>query len=54
MSLPLIVLVIFALAAAGFILGRARAMASAGGDIRLLHSLPGYYGWNVALAAMIP
>lgn len=54
MSLPLIVLVILALAAAGFVLGRGRAMASAGGDIRLLHSLPGYYGWNVALAAMIP
>ncbi|WP_306027217.1 phosphate ABC transporter permease subunit PstC [Stappia sp. MMSF_3263] len=54
MSLPMIVLVVLALAAVGFLLGRSKALASANGDPRLLHSLPGYYGWNVALAVMLP
>ena len=34
-----------ALAACAYGLGRARALATAGGDIRALHSLPGHYGW---------
>lgn len=38
----------------GYILGRARAIAGAGGDIRVLHSLPSYYGTNVFLAATVP
>ncbi len=29
-------------------------MASAGGDFRLLHSLPNYYGVNAALTAIVP
>ncbi|MFD1342530.1 phosphate ABC transporter permease subunit PstC [Litorisediminicola beolgyonensis] len=45
---------ILALAALGFALGRSRALASVGGDRRQLHSLPGYYGWNVALKAATP
>ncbi len=49
-----LVLIILALATAGFILGRARALKSAGGDRRNLHSLPTYYGANVAMWAVVP
>ena len=38
----------------GFFLGRARAMTSAGGDMRCLHSLPSYYGYNSALFLAVP
>ena len=38
----------------GYFLGRARAMASAGGDMRILHSLPSYYGYNSALFLAVP
>ncbi|MBL4628006.1 MAG: phosphate ABC transporter permease subunit PstC [Roseicyclus sp.] len=38
----------------GFFLGRQRAIASAGGDARILHSLPVYYGTNVALLTVVP
>jgi len=48
----LIVLVV--LAGISFYLGRSRAMQSAGGDMRQLHSLPNFYGWNVALASLVP
>lgn len=43
-----------ALSVCAYGLGRARALATAGGDIRKLHSLPGHYGWaavQVTLAA---
>jgi len=49
-----LVLIILALASAGYVLGRKRALASAGGDARNLHSLPGYYGANVAMWATVP
>ncbi|KIT16197.1 phosphate ABC transporter permease subunit PstC [Jannaschia aquimarina] len=54
--MPLIWLLaaIAVLAAAGMVLGRRRALASAGGDHRVLHSLPSYYGTNVALFAAAP
>lgn len=42
------------LSAVGFALGRRRAMVSAGGEIRNLHSLPAYYGYNVALSVLLP
>ncbi len=35
-------------------LGRGRALASAGGDARALHSRPHYYGVNVALMVILP
>ncbi|MEH6772497.1 MAG: phosphate ABC transporter permease subunit PstC, partial [Cereibacter changlensis] len=54
MSIGILVLVILALAAAGFFLGRNRALAAAGGDPRKLHSLPAYYGRTVALFASVP
>ena len=49
-----LVVLLFALAAVGFVLGRSRALATAGGDARALHSLPIYYGLNVALSALVP
>ncbi len=54
MSASMLLLIVLALAAIGFILGRARALSSAGGDSRHLHSLPSYYGWNVALWTLVP
>ncbi|SEK98162.1 phosphate ABC transporter permease subunit PstC [Pacificibacter marinus] len=45
---------VLVLGLAGFILGRARVMKDADGDIRKLHSLPNYYGSNVMLSAIIP
>lgn len=46
--------IIVALAAVGFILGRNRALSLVQGDQRLLHSLPNYYGTNVAMLAFVP
>jgi phosphate transport system permease protein len=54
MPLLWIVLAVIALGAAGYLLGRQRALASAGGDARILHSLPNYYGLNVFLTAVVP
>ncbi len=54
MSAFSILIILFALAAIGYILGRGRAMKSAGGSIRALHSLPHYYGWNVVLFTLVP
>ncbi|MEL6799260.1 MAG: phosphate ABC transporter permease subunit PstC [Pseudomonadota bacterium] len=49
-----LVVIVLVLAAVGYVLGRRRALASAGGDARILHSLPSYYGTNVSLATIIP
>ena len=49
-----LVLIILGIAAVGYVLGRSRALASAGGDSRRLHSLPGYYGANAALKSIVP
>ena len=49
-----VVAVIFVVSVVGFFAGRARALQSAGGDARRLHSLPIYYGSNVALWAIVP
>ena len=54
MPFPWIVAIVLVLAAAGFVLGRGRAMRSAHGDMRRLHSLPAYYGWNVFLFTAVP
>jgi len=54
MSLPYILVALLILAIAGYIVGRGKALSSAGGDSRLLHSLPGYYGWNVVVSTLIP
>ncbi|WP_187430731.1 hypothetical protein ROLI_020700 [Roseobacter fucihabitans] len=57
MSLSLtgyVILIVLALTIAGFFAARSRAKTSAGGDIRLLHSLPNYYGYNAAMFTAVP
>lgn len=45
---------VLAISAIGFVLGRKRAMSSAGGDINQLHSLPIYYGSNAFMKCIVP
>ena len=54
MSLTVIALVLIALGTLGYVSARARALASAGGDSRALHSLPRYYGAHAAMLALVP
>ena len=54
MSAVTLLILIAVLALAGFVGARARAMASAGGDPRALHSLPSYYGWYAVVLATLP
>ncbi|MGI3184078.1 phosphate ABC transporter permease subunit PstC [Nioella aestuarii] len=54
MPLIWIILAVLALGSVGYVLGRWRAVSSAGGDIRVLHSLPNYYGMNVFLTSVVP
>lgn len=51
-----LVLILAGMAIGAFHLGRGRALASVGGPggMRRLHSLPGYYGYYVALWALLP
>jgi phosphate transport system permease protein len=45
---------ILVLAAAAFVICRARALALGGGRPGALHSLPGYYGWHGAIMVILP
>ena len=54
MSLMLTVILVLALCVIGYVMGTRRAMSSANGDQRFLHSLKGYYGQNVALSVLVP
>ncbi|MBO9449677.1 phosphate ABC transporter permease subunit PstC [Tropicibacter sp. R16_0] len=54
MNAGLVLLVVVALAAIGYVIGRSRAISTAGGDARGLHSLPGYYGQTVFLFTAVP
>ena len=54
MSVLMILAAIAVLSVAAYLLARQRAMASSGGNPRLLHSLPLYYGWYGALSVLIP
>ncbi len=54
MSVFTILCVIAFLAVVGFVVSRQRAIASAAGNIRALHSLPLYYGWNGAVMVLVP
>ena len=54
MPISWLVLIVLGLAVVGYVLGRNRAIASAGGDARVMHSLPNYYGTNVALLVITP
>jgi phosphate transport system permease protein len=54
MSVLLLIVVILVLAGAAYFLSRQRATASVQGDLRKLHSLPGYYGWHGAIMVLVP
>jgi len=54
MPLFWLVLIVLAVAFIGYVLGRSRALAGVGGIPGKLHSLPSYYGSNVAMKAMVP
>lgn len=54
MPLSWLFLIIIAIAVIGFFLGRSRALQSVGGKQQDLHSLPSYYGYNVALKIIVP
>jgi phosphate transport system permease protein len=50
----IVLIAILLLSCVGYAFGRARSIRAAGGRIRDLHSLPGYYGFYVALWCGIP
>ena len=54
MSIGLLSLILLALAAIGYFVGRARAVSQVDGDIRKLHSLPPFYGRITALLTAVP
>ncbi|PID36934.1 MAG: phosphate ABC transporter permease subunit PstC [Rhodobacterales bacterium] len=47
-------LIVLGIAAGSYLFARQRALASAGGDSRQMHSLPGFYGSNGAIKAAVP
>jgi len=54
MNVVTTILLVIAIAVVGFVIGRLRATTSVAGDIHKLHSLPNYYGFNVAFTALVP
>ncbi|MBE2277837.1 MAG: phosphate ABC transporter permease subunit PstC [Rhodobacteraceae bacterium] len=54
MPVHILCLILLAIGLAGYFLGRRRALQVAGGNAKLLHSLPAYHGWHVALMATVP
>ena len=54
MSFYLVLIALVIMTAAGFYLGRSRALVSVGGNAHQLHSRPYYYGYFVALWCGIP
>ncbi len=53
MSGGLLFLILCAVAAVGFVMGRRKAVSVSGGSNRVMHSLLPYHGWNVALASFL-
>ncbi len=54
MSISLLFAVLLVLTIVGYMLGRRRALASAGGRGSNLHSLPTFYGWHVVVWCGLP
>ena len=54
LGLPYLLAAVLGLSVLGFFVGRARALAGVGGQIRDLHSLPAHYGAYVALWCGLP
>lgn len=53
MPISILLVVLLAIAAAGYFVGKNRAVSAAGDDQSGLHSLIGFHGWNVALASFL-
>ena len=49
-----VLLLVLLLAGTGFFIGRSRAASVSGHDVRNLHSVPGYHGFNVLLFTAVP
>ncbi len=54
MSLTWLLIGLGILASIGYVVARGKALASANGNTKELHSLPGYYGINMAMATLVP
>ena len=54
MSLTALIFILLVLSSLAFYVGRKKALAAAGSNLRRLHSLPHYYGYYVALWAGVP
>ena len=54
MDLLLLMVLLLAVSASAYALGKRRALKVAGGNVRRLHSLPGHYGSYVVLWCLIP
>ncbi|MEO0486355.1 MAG: phosphate ABC transporter permease subunit PstC [Pseudomonadota bacterium] len=54
MSVAWLLTFLIAMSVLGFFVIRARALASADGDSRNLHSLPNYFGYNAMLLVIVP
>ena len=54
MSLSVQLLLVLALAIAGYLAAKRRAVSVSGGDVRRMAALPGQYGLNAALSTLVP
>jgi phosphate transport system permease protein len=54
MQLSILIAVLLVLTYLGFVVGRQRAYAVSGRDIRALHSLPSYYGYYIVVWCGVP
>ena len=54
MNVLLLLVLLLALSSSGYALGKRRALAVAGGNVRSLHSLPSYYGYYVVVWCALP
>ena len=54
MPIVWLIILVLAIGSVGFVLGRQKALSTAGGDSRNLHSLPVYYGSNVFMKSIVP
>ncbi|MGH8602390.1 MAG: phosphate ABC transporter permease subunit PstC [Gammaproteobacteria bacterium] len=54
MQISTILAALLVLASISYLAGRRRSLTTAGGKIRLLHSLPGYYGFYAAIWCGVP
>ena len=54
MTVSILIIALLVIGLAGYMLCRARAVASVGGNVRQLHSLPGYHGWHGFIMGLLP